>query len=555
MKVNVNGRIADIPEDADLYSIACSQQENDKSPIVLAVVNGRLRELFHKVKENVYDGEIPEISFVTVSDTAGFDAFRRGISMLFLAAVQKLTGGASGRVILHFSVGNGFFYTIEGMNTIDREFASRIQSTMMEMALRNLPFSKRAVPTLDAKRLFRKLGMPDKEKLFRTRRSSFVNMYSLDGYEDYYYGFMPRDTSILRKFEVFPYHEGVIVQMPSMDAPDTVSEFSPSEKLFSAQIEGEQWAGAQGIGTVGDLNEKIIRGETSSLILISEALQEARVSHIAEMIASRSDVRFVMIAGPSSSGKTTFSQRLQIQLSAHGRIPHYIGTDNYFINREDMKPGPDGKLDFEGIDAVDTEQFNRDMSDLLAGKTVEMPSFDFVTGRRVMSGEKMTLSDKDILVIEGLHCLNDALSVSLPDESKFRIYISALTQLNIDEHNRVPSGDGRLIRRIVRDYRTRGCNASQTINRWGSVRKGETENIFPYQERADVFFNSALPYELAVLKTYVQPLLFQVESGDPAYFEAKRLLKFLDYFIALPVSEVPTNSLLREFVGGGCFRL
>ena len=556
MRILVNGQPREVPDGTELYSIAVEEQKHYDAPIALAVVNGMLRELFHCLTSgDAQEGGIPEVSFITVNDKAGYDAFRRSLSMLFFAAVHEVTGGHAGNVTLHFACGSGFYFTIRGMNRIDADFIGRVKKSMLDMVEKKLLFTKQQVPIETVKKKFHDYGMPDKEKLFRIRLSSFVNIYSLAGYEDYYYGFMLSDTSLLGNFELIPYHEGVVVQMPERGNPDVIPPFITSEKLFAAQIEGEKWAETLGIGTVGELNDQIIAGNTSSMILISEALQEAKISELAEMIADRGNVRFVMIAGPSSSGKTTFSQRLAIQLSAHGLTPHYIGTDNYFINREDMVPGPDGKLDFESINAVDTEQFNADMNDLLAGKTVEIPTFDFITGRRVMSGEKMVLGPTDILVIEGLHSLNDALSSGLPEESKFRVYISALTQLNIDEHNRVPSGDGRLIRRIVRDHRTRGYSASATINQWGSVRKGETENVFPYQDKADAVFNSALPYDLAALKTYVQPLLFQVEKTDPAYFEARRLLKFLDYFIAIPVSGVPMNSILREFVGDGCFRL
>ena len=557
MKILVNGKRKDIREDTRLYELAAAFQGEYDSPIVLAEVDGKLRELFHRLSYDFpeKEEEIHRVSFVTVHDNVGYETMRRSLSMLFLAAVKRVYGDAAGRVILHFSFGSGFYYTIEGMDGVDQAFLENVTACMLEMARAGLRFEKRSIPIETAKRLFLKYGMTDKAMLFRTRLSSSVNVYSLGGYKDYYYGFMLYDTSLLVNFRLIPYHEGVVLQMPDIGQHIRIPEFVPSEKLFRAQLEGENWAETLGIGTVGDLNREVIDGDASKMILISEALQEAKISAIAGEIMRRGNIRFVMIAGPSSSGKTTFSQRLCIQLSAHGMKPHYIGTDNYFINREDMVPGPDGKLDFESLDAVDVKCFNRDMHALLAGETVEMPSFDFVTGKRVMSGEMMKLGPSDILVIEGLHSLNDALTHELPDIYKFKIYISALTQLNIDEHNRVPTGDGRLIRRIVRDNRTRGNNASSTINMWGSVRKGETENVFPFQESADVIFNSALPYELSVLKTYVQPLLFQVKKEDPGYVEARRLLKFLDYFVALPVTAVPMNSILREFVGGGCFRL
>ena len=316
-----------------------------------------------------------------------------------------------------------------------------------------------------------------------------------------------------------------------------------------------EWGERQDLSTVGALNDRIAQGRISELILVQEALQEKKIAEIAQTVSSRPDVKLVMIAGPSSSGKTTFSHRLSVQLMAHGMRPHPIAVDNYFVDREDTPLDEFGQRDYECLGAIDVEGFNRDMNRLLAGETVEIPEFNFKKGKREYKGNYITLGKEDILVIEGIHCLNDALSYSLPKEKKFKIYISALTQLNIDEHNRIPTTDGRLIRRMVRDARTRGTSAKNTIAMWPSVRRGEERNIFPYQETADVMFNSALIYELAVLKQYAEPVLFGIGPQEPEYQEAKRLLKFLDYFIGIPSEEVPKNSLLREFLGGGCFKI
>ena len=306
---------------------------------------------------------------------------------------------------------------------------------------------------------------------------------------------------------------------------------------------------------MGDLNDKITKGGIQDILLIQEALQESKISEIASKIASAGNKKFVMIAGPSSSGKTTFSHRLSIQLAAHGMKPHPIAVDNYFVNREFTPVDEFGEKNFECLEAIDVEQFNKDMLALLEGKRVEMPVFNFKAGQREYKGDFLQLEEDDVLVIEGIHGLNDKLSYALPKESKFKIYISALTQLNIDEHNRIPTTDGRLIRRIVRDARTRGTSAKETIARWPSVRRGEEQNIFPFQEEADVMFNSALIYELACLKVYAEPLLFGIDRNEPEYIEAKRLLKFLDYFVPVPSEAVPHNSILREFVGGSCFNV
>ena len=436
---------------------------------------------------------------------------------------------------------------------MDQAFLDQVDAYMRSLVEQKLPVMKRSISTADAIELFHRHGMYDKEKLFRFRRVSRVNIYRLEDFEDYYYGYMVWHTGYLKYFRLYPYENGVLLQMPRRKNPQVVPEFVPSPKIFQVQMQAERWSEMMGISVVGELNEKISQGEMKNLILISEALQEGNISAIAEQIKARGDVKFVMIAGPSSSGKTTFSHRLSIQLSAHGLKPHPIAVDNYFVNREDTPRDENGNYNFECLEAIDVELFNRDMNALLNGERVEMPRFNFKLGKREYKKDYLQLGEGDILVIEGIHGLNDRLSYSLPRKSKFKIYISALTQLNVDEHNRIPTTDGRLIRRIVRDHQTRGTSARETIAMWPSVRRGESENIFPYQEEADVMFNSALLYELSVLKLYAEPLLFQIGKEEPEYYEAKRLLKFLDYFVGVPSEDIPKNSILREFVGGSCF--
>ena len=336
-----------------------------------------------------------------------------------------------------------------------------------------------------------------------------------------------------------------------------IPDFVPREKIFNVQKESQEWGDKLDISTVGELNDRITKRGIQNVLLIQEALHEGKISRIAEQIAKAGNKKFVMIAGPSSSGKTTFSHRLSIQLAAHGLKPHPIAVDNYFVNREDTPLDEFGEKNYECLEAIDVEQFNKDMLALLNGRRVELPVFNFKTGQREYKGDFLQLEKDDILVIEGIHGLNDKLSYALPKESKFKIYISALTTLNIDEHNRIPTTDGRLIRRIVRntDARTRGTSAKDTIARWPSVRRGEEENIFPFQEQADAMINSALIYELAILKVYAEPLLFGIDKNQPEYQEAKRLLKFFDYFVPIPSEEVPNNSILREFIGGSCFHV
>ncbi len=551
MRICVDHQMYSFPEGTSLYEIAKQAEGSYPWPIILAVEGGRLTEL----SKPAHGGE--EISFVTVHDRIGFETMRRSYTMLFLTALQHVlrkSGEKAVRCRLHFSLGDAFYFTIDD-SPVTEELLGKIDAEMRRLARAAVPFKKESLGTEDARRLFAERGMTDKTRLFRTRLASRVNVYTLDDYTDYYYGFMAHDTSMLVNFRLYPYENGLLLQLPEREDPVTVKEPGDDSRLFQALQSGEEWASMQTIGNVADLNEQFIREGCRETILISEALQESEIASIAERIAERETVKFVLVAGPSSSGKTTFSQRLCIQLRAHGLRPHYIGLDNYFVNREDNPIRPDGTRDYESLKAIDVAQFSRDMTDLLAGREVRMPSYDFIAGKRFYTGETLKLADGDLLVIEGIHGLNDRLTYALPEESRFRIYISALSMLSIDEHNRVPSTDGRLLRRILRDSRTRGYSASQTLAMWESVRKGEEMNIFPFTDQADVIFNSSLPYEYSVLKAYTEPLLFQVLPDDPQYLEARRLLKFLSYFTPAPADDVPMNSILREFIGGGCFRL
>ncbi len=549
MKLQIQDQIYEYKEGTNLYEISRSFALADE--ILLAQVNGKLRELHHSAK----DGDT--VKWLTIRDKTGYKTYQRSCVMLFFAAAHHvLPREKTRRMILHFSVQDGLYLTFEGTEALQEEEILAIKDEMDALVQKALPLKKASVGTEEAIELFRSLEMKDREQLFSTRLASRVNLYSLNGYQDYYYGYMVHDTSVLREYRLHSYQDGVILQLPKFGNGMTIGDFTPSEKLFRAQIEGELWAGQQGIGTVADLNDKIITTGAQNTILVSEAMMEQRITAIAESIQERDGVKFVMIAGPSSSGKTTFSQRLSVQLAARGFTPHYIGVDNYFHNRVDVPLDEYGQKDFESLRAVDVELFNHDMSELLMGKRIKIPTFDFLTGKRVYHGEELELHEEDILVIEGIHCLNDELSHSLPKESKYKIYISALTQVNLDEHNRISTTDCRLLRRIVRDHRTRGYSAAATLAMWDSVRRGEERYIFPFQDEVDAFFNSALPYELAALKLYAEPLLFQVKRGDPTYNEARRLLKFLDYFIGIPdTGSVPTDSIIREFIGGGCFRL
>ena len=549
LKVQIGDETVDIPYGTPLAVIADQYyDERHEYPALLARVDGKLRELHKVIRRDC------RISFVSMEDSIGRKTYRRSMNLLFLKAMYHVIGREHlEKVVLHFSVGDGFYYTVHGDVAIDDELIGKVKRYMHSLVEKEIPLMKRDVNTQEAISLFHQYGMYDKEKLFRYRRVSRVNIYDVDGFEDYFYGFMVNHTGYLKVFDLLRYEEGIVLLMPGKEQPDRIAPFTPSKKVFQVQKEAEVWAEKLDVSTVGDLNERISQGKMNQLFLVSEALQEGRIARIAEEIASRPTVKFVMIAGPSSSGKTTFSRRLSIQLIAHGLKPHPISVDNYFKRRTETPRDKNGEYDFECLEALDVELFNQDMNRLLEGEAVQLPTYNFVSGEREYRDAPLSIGEDDVLVIEGIHCLNDAFSYSLPKEKKYKIYISALTQLNVDEHNRIPTTDGRLLRRMIRDNRTRGTNARETIARWPSVRRGEENNIFPYQEEADVIFNSALLYELSVLKMYAEPLLFQVQREDKEYDEAVRLLKFLDYFLPMPSEEVPHNSILREFIGGSCF--
>ena len=547
-RVRVDGETREYKTGTTYQQIAEDFQPRYEHRIVLAYEDGRLRELRKPLEDDC------ELRFVTTGDEIGHSTYKRSMCFLLIKAVHDVAGHERiERVRIHFSLDKGYYCTVKGEVQVDETFLERVSVRMRELSDQKIPINKRSVHTDEAVALFHRHGMFDKERLFEYRRVSKVNIYSMNEFEDYYYGYMVPDAGCLRYFSLHLYDEGFVIQMPVREAPETVPEFHPSPKLFHVLKESVRWGDCQNIDTVGALNDMVTRGDMREVVLVQEAHQERQIGEIAKEISERGNVKYVLIAGPSSSGKTTFSHRLAIQLRVNGLIPHPIAVDNYFVDREHTPRDKDGNYNFECLEAIDIEKFNTDMQDLTAGKEVRLPVFDFLTGKRKYESKPQKFGPDDILIIEGIHCLNPKLTEAMPDESKFKIYISALTQLNVDEHNRIPSTDGRLIRRLVRDARTRGSSASRTIAMWPSVRRGEEENIFPYQEQADVMFNSSLLYELAVLKQYVEPLLFNVDKDSEEYPEAKRLLKFFDYFVGIGSEYVPTNSLLWEFIGGGCF--
>lgn len=548
--VKVGNEEKKYPDGTSFLEISKDFEDKYDAPIVLVLKKGKLVEMFKKITGDC------EIEFLTVKSAPGIEAYKRSATLIMLKAFFDVAGNKNvEKICVRYSLGKGYYCTVQGNIKLDESLLKRVRERMYALVSENAPINKRTISTAGAVELFKRHKMYDKEKLFKFRRASKVNIYSLKGFEDYFYGYMVPGTGYVKHFDLFLYDEGFVLQLPVKENPDEVPEFVPQKKLFNVLKESDKWGEMLKVDTVGALNEQISSGNIKDIILVAEALQEKKIAEIAAQIAEEPDKKFIMIAGPSSSGKTSFSHRLSIQLKANGLTPHPIAIDDYFVNRDMSPRDENGNYNFEVLEALDVEQFNRDMAALLKGETVNMPTYNFITGKREYKGNTLTLGKDDILVIEGIHGLNDKLSHAIPRESKFKIYISALTQLNIDEHNRVPTTDGRLIRRMVRDARTRGISARETIARWQSVRNGEESYIFPFQEEADVMFNSALIYELSVLKQFAEPLLFGITKECEEYVEAKRLLKFLDYFLGVNTEDIPMNSLVREFVGGSCFRV
>lgn len=544
-KITIDGVAGEYPDGMTYEEIADAYQDRYENTIALVLEDGKIRELIKTVHKDC------TLSFLTLKDSIGHKAYVRTAVMVLLRAAADVIPEANIKV--EFAIGPGYYCDVRMEKKLTEDMVKQLRARMQELVDEKIPITKKTYSIDEAREIFKKQKMEDKGKLFRYKRSSFANVYCLDGYYDYYYGFMLPDTGYVKYFDLMLYEKGLLLLLPGMDAPCMLEVFGPREKLFRTLRTASHWGEMMNIDSVGDLNDTICAGEMNDMILVQEALLERRIGEIAENIVKKGDVKFVLIAGPSSSGKTTFSHRLSIQLRTYGKIPHPIALDDYFVNRELTPRDENGDYNFECLEAIDVKQFNEDMERLLRGERVELPTFNFKTGKREYHGRYKQLGEEDILVIEGIHGLNPETTYSLPDESKFKIYISALTSLNLDEHNRIPTTDGRLLRRMVRDARTRGASARRTIEMWPSVRRGEENYIFPFQEEADEMFNSVLIYELSVLKQYAEPLLYSIEPGEPEYYEAKRLLKFLEYVQGIDSQNVPSNSICREFIGGSCF--
>ena len=549
-KLMIDGNEVEFADGLKYEVVAGQYQKQYNNMIALVLEDGRIRELTKPVHKDC------NISFLTLKDSAGHKAYvRTGLMTLAKATHDVLGKDRDYKLKVEFVIGQGYYCSLNMEKPITCEETDAIRNRMRELVEADRPITKRSYPIEDALKLFEERKMTDKVKLFKFRRGSFINVYCLDDFYDYFYGFMLPSTGYLKYYDVMQYEDGLLLLIPNSKEPDKIDFFEPREKLFHALNTSTSWGKQMGVETVGDLNETICRGEMSDMILVQESLQERRIAEIAEAIVKRGNVKIIMIAGPSSSGKTTFSHRLSVQLRTFGLTPHPIPMDDYFVPRAQTPRDENGDYDYECLEAIDVKLFNENMNALLRGEKVELPTYNFKTGEREYKGNYKQLGPDDILVIEGIHGLNPKTTESLPDDAKFKIYISALTSLNIDEHNRIPTTDGRLLRRMVRDARTRGASAKRTIQMWPSVRRGEEKYIFPFQETADEMFNSVLIYELSVLKQYAEPLLYSIDKDEPEYYEAKRLLKFLEYFLGIDSTNVPNNSICREFIGGSYFNV
>jgi len=513
---------------------------------VSAKVNNKVEGLHYRVYHN------KDVEFLDLLTPSGIRTYTRSLFLVLCKAVHDLYTGS--QVVIDIPVSNGYYCNLQLGHEITTEDVDRIRTRMQEIVDAKMPIQRYETTTEEAVKMFTELGDIQKAKLLKSSGSLYCVYYVLDDYKDYYYGSMLTNTSQLHLFGLEPYFDGVLLRIPSTQDPSKLGELIRQDKMFEVFKEHHRWQSILGIKTVGDFNEAVKNGLATDLINVSEALQEKKISQIADTIAARKEIKVVLIAGPSSSGKTTFCKRLSVQLLASGVKPVQISLDDYFVNRVETPKDENGELDYESIYALNIPLINEQFNALFRGEEVELPKYNFQTGMSEKSGKKLHLGENNILLVEGIHALNPALTEQIADDKKFKIYASALTTILLDDHNYIPTTDNRLLRRIVRDYKYRGCSAQETIHRWPSVRAGENKWIFPYQEQADVMFNTALLFELAVIKPQAEEVLEQVPENCEEYAEAYRLRKFLKYFAPLPFRNLPPTSLLREFLGGSSFK-
>ncbi len=512
---------------------------------VSAKVNNKVEGMHYRVYNN------KDIEFLDMRTSSGSRAYTRTLFFVLCKAVQDLYPGHD--VVIDIPVSNGFYVDVRLERDVTADDVDCIRKRMQEIVDARMPIRRYMVPTEDAIALFEEKGDVEKVKLLRTSGSLYTTYYTIGEYVDFYYGTLLTNTSQLYLFGLEKYYDGMLLRIPSLQNPDELGEVTRQDKMFEIFKEHHHWQDIIGIRTVGDFNAAVDAGHATDIINISEALQEKKIAQIAEQIAARPGVKLVLLAGPSSSGKTTSCKRLSIQLAVNGLKPLQISLDDYFVDRERTPKDENGEYDYESIYALDLQKINDQFNALFRGEEVELPKYDFQSGKSKKSGKRLKMNDNNVLVVEGIHALNPELTAQIPNEQIFRVYASALTTILLDNHNYIPTTDNRLLRRIIRDYKYRGVSAQDTIHRWPSVRAGENKWIFPFQENADAMFNTAMLYELAVLKMQAEPLLEQVPENCDEYAEAYRLLKFLKYFKGIPFNNLPPTSLLREFLGGSSF--
>jgi len=531
----------------DLQTILKDVNPKLKGDVLGAMVNNKLKELTYEIYKP------KNVRFIDLIHPAGRRMYIRSLCFVLYKAVNDLYPGAGFR--LEHSISNGLYCRLTDKNIVlSEEDIANIKNRMQEIIAADMPFVREEIETEKAIEIFESQGLKEKTDVFKTRGNLYTSVYQLGENADYFYGFLVPSTGVLRVFDLVHFYRGMLLMSPKREEPSVVESQVKQEKMLKVFSEYKRWGKVLNISNIGDLNNYVAGNNISEMIKISEALHEKKISQIADKIRKkRKRTKLILISGPSSSGKTTFGKRLAIQLKVAGLKPVNLSLDNYFVNREHTPLDENGDYDFEALNALDVDLFNKNLVSLLAGEEIELPKFSFETGARYYDGEKLKISEKQVLVVEGIHALNPELTPLIADEAKFRIYTSALTSISIDGHNRIPSTDNRLIRRIVRDYKYRNYSAADTIKRWPSVRRGEMKNIFPFQEEADVMFNSALPYELGVLKRYAEPILKEVQPNQPEYSEVNRLLKFFSYFLPICDDEIPPTSLMREFLGGSTF--
>ena len=533
------------PKGMKLLEIAKDFKQHFNSDIVGAIVNNELKELWVELRQDC------SLQFIDRTTVYGNRFYSRSLAFLFIIAAKEVFKDC--RVTVEHSLSKGLYCEVHKDKPLTGEDIARIEEKMREFRNMDIPFVKRKMTSTEAIGIFTRTQQFDKVNLIRYRKKKHINIYSCHGHYDYFYGYMVPSTGYLKIFELKANGPGLILRYPERSEPNKLPEFKEQKKLFSIFREFEEWGKILELENISHLNDAVMDGRINDVIRVAEGLHEKKIAQIADMIVASGNKKLVLIAGPSSSGKTTFAERLSVQLRVNGLKPVAISIDDFFKNREDTPIGEDGEYDFETIDAIDVVTFNDVIMRLINGEEVEMPVFNFHTGNREWKGRKLKIGKEQILVVEGIHGLNEMLTQCIPKEQKFKIYISALTHLSIDDHNRIPTSDLRLIRRIVRDYQFRSADALSTIKRWDSVRRGEEKYIYPFQEEADVMFNSSLVYELAMLNQIVLPLLEKIDNGVHEYIEAKRIKKFLQYFLEADMNAIPSNSILREFIGDSCF--